>query len=69
MNFNIQYNIIITKDNTMYYLEDEEGFRVSSREEINDLLRKNIIRFKYPSDLTFYKNISQNDNSTYKKVI
>lgn len=61
--------LVIAEDNTMYYLEDEEGFRVSSREEINDLLRKNIIRFKYPSDLTFYKNISQNDNSTYKKVI
>lgn len=59
--------LVIAED--MYYLEDEEGFRVSSREEINDLLHKDIIRFKYPSDLTFYKNMSQNNNSTYKKVI
>lgn len=59
--------LVIAED--MYYLEDEEGFRVSSREEINDLLHKGIIRFKYSSDLTFYKNMSQNNNSTYKKVI
>lgn len=59
--------LVIAED--MYYLEDEEGFRVSSREEINDLIHKNIIRFKYSSDLTFYKNIPQNNNSTYKKVI
>lgn len=59
--------LVITEN--MYYLEDENGFRVSSREEINDLLRKNIIRFKYPSDLTFYKNIPQNNNPTYKKMI
>lgn len=59
--------LVIAED--MYYLEDEEGFRVSSREEINDLIHKNIIRFKYSSDLTFYKNIPQNNNYTYKKVI
>ena len=61
--------LVITEDNSMYYLEDKEGFRISSREEINDLLKKGIIRFKYPSDLTFYKNISENDNLTLKKVI
>lgn len=59
--------LVIAED--MYYIENEEGFRVSSREEINELLRKNIIRFKYPSDLTFYKNMTQNNNSVLKKVI
>lgn len=59
--------LVIADD--MYYLEDEEGFRISSRAEINSLLRKGILRFKYPSDLTFYKNMEENHNSTYKKVI
>lgn len=59
--------LVIADD--MYYLEDEEGFRISSRAEINNLIRKGILRFKYPSDLTFYKNMEENHNSTYKKVI
>lgn len=62
--------VIVTEgSNIMYYLEDENGFRSVGRAEINELLRKRKISFKYPSDLVFYRNLYQNNKSLFKKVI
>ena len=65
--YTIAKKLVIDED--MYYLEDEEGFKVSSREEIDSLLNAGIIRFKYLPDLTFYKNMEVNNNTTLKKMI
>ena len=59
--------VIVESDFTMFYLEDEEGFRISSKEEIDDLLKRKIIRFKYPQDKTFYNLV--NEKLTQVKIM
>ena len=52
--------VIAENTDTMYYLEDKEGFRISTKEEIDDLLKRRIISFKYPQDKTFYNLTNEN---------
>ena len=61
--------VIVENEDTMYYLEDEDGFRVSSKEEIDDLLRRKIIKFKYPKDQIFYYSDNEKKASRVKVMI
>lgn len=61
--------VIVDAEEIMYYLEDEKGFRVSSKEEIEYLLRKNIIKFKYPNDFFTYLESSEKKSSHLKIMI
>lgn len=60
--------VIVEDEDTMYYLEDEEGFRISSKEEIDSLLRRKIIRFKYPQDEIYY-NLGSEKNISRVKIM
>ena len=61
--------VIVDSEEIMYYLEDVDGFRVSRKEEIEYLLRKNKIKFKYSNDFFTYLDSIEKKSSHLKIMI
>ena len=61
--------IVVNSEDIIYYLEDESGFRVLEKKEIDYLLRKNKIRFKYSEDLFTYLEIGEKNSLKVKSMI
>ena len=58
--------VIVNDGNIKYYLENQNGFHITNRNEIDSLLRCGKIKFKYVSDLMFYDNLTQNNKTLVK---